>query len=168
MEFRGSRIRAAIGSESVVAFAALCCRYQGKRRGFHGGACPAEMVVPCVVLRSSNSTVEWEDLPPYEPEWWSLRTAVSAIATPAIEQPAPTRRPISRRQVDLFQRPAEAPGGAAGWIEPLVVSPTYQQQGARRCAGRPRPSSSSVSCCSLISETDESSGSTSRSNHRCH
>jgi hypothetical protein len=139
MEFRGSRIRAAIGSESVIALAALRCRYQGKRRGYHGGVCPAEMVVPCFVLRSSNSEVPetWEDLPPYEPDWWSLRSGTLTVTAPAVEKRLLPRRQAGRKQPELFQRPVEAPSGPAAWIEQLVVSPTYQQQARAAVRGAP-------------------------------
>jgi hypothetical protein len=139
MEFRGSRVRAATGSESVIALAALRRRYQGKRRGYHGGVCPAEMVVTCVVLRSSNSIVPetWEDLPPYEPEWWSMRGGVSAVATAAVEKSSPIRRPAAQKQPDLFAKPVEAPSGTAAWIEHLVVSPTYQEQARAAVRGTP-------------------------------
>jgi hypothetical protein len=139
MEFQGSRIRAATGSESVIVLAALRCRYQGKRRGYHGGVCPAEMVVPCVVLRSSNSSVPeaWEDLPPYEPEWWSLRSGMPPVVASAVEKRLPARRQTGQKQADLFQQPVEAPSGTAAWIEQLVVSPTYLQQSRAAVRGAP-------------------------------
>jgi hypothetical protein len=137
MEFRGSRVCATIGSESVIALAALRRRYQGKRRGYHGGVCPAEMVVPCVVLRSSNSTVPetWEDLPPYEPEWWSVRAGMLAVTTS--RNALPTLRQPAQKQADLFPPTVEAPSGPATWIDQLVVSPTYQQQARAAVRGAP-------------------------------
>lgn len=139
MLLQGPRIRAAIGSESVVALAALRGRYQGKRRGYHGGVCPAEMIVPCAVLRSSNCTVPeiWEDLPPYEPEWWSLRSGISTLAVSGVEKTSPIRRPTAQKQPDLFSKPVDTSGDATGWIEQLLASPTYQQQARAAVRGAP-------------------------------
>jgi len=139
MEFRGARVRAAVGSDSVVALAAPRCRYQGKRRGYHGGVCPAEMAVPCVVLRSSNTNVvkTWEDLPPYEPEWWSLRAEASPTVKLAVVEPLPPRRRVDQKQPELFQRPVEAPAVTSAWIEQLIASPTYQQQARAAVRGAP-------------------------------
>jgi hypothetical protein len=139
MEFCGARVQAATGSERVVELAALRRRYQGKRRGYHGGVCPAEMVVPCVVLRSSNTDVPdtWEDLPPYEPEWWSLRAGISQVATIESVKSSTTRRPFAQKQADLFHQPVEVSGGASAWIEQLLGSATYQQQARAAVRGAP-------------------------------
>ena len=137
MEFRGPRIRAATGSDSVVVLSAPRRRYQGKRRGYHGGVSPAEMVVSCVVLRNAGTDVPelWEDLPPYEPEWWSFRGAQALPASPLGEKTPPPRL-AAQKQGELFRKPtpmAEKPG----WIEQLVVSATYQQQTRAAVRGAP-------------------------------
>jgi len=139
MEFRGTRIRAAVGSDSVVALATLRSRYQGKRRGYHGGVCPAEVIVPCVVLRSSNTGVPktWEDLPPCEPEWWSLRADAAPVVKLVAEKPLPANRRADQKQPELFQRPVEAPESASAWIEQLMSSATYQQQARAAVRGAP-------------------------------
>jgi hypothetical protein len=139
MEFRGVRIQAATGSESVVALAALRRRYQGKRRGYHGGVCAAEMVVPCVVLRTSNTGVPeaWEELPPFEPEWWSLRVTQPSAPRLAVEQPAVPRLQSAKKQGDLFQAPTAASVGVVEWIEELVLSSTYREQTRAGVRGAP-------------------------------
>jgi len=136
MELSGPRVQAANGTNRIIALAQPRRRYQGKRRGYHGGVCPAEMVVPCVVLRSSNTEVskEWEDLPPYEPSWWSLRPD---IQTEVILKPLPTLRTSVRKQPELFQPPAESVAGNVAWIDQLVVSSTYQQQVRATVRGAP-------------------------------
>lgn len=141
MEFRGSRVQATTGSESVIALAARRCRYQGKRRGYHGGVCPAEMVVPCAVFRSSNTAVPdaWEDLPPYEPEWWSVREPVVDGVQVMVEQPLSSRRPLMQKQTELFQHPTKTADGTAAWIEQLMLSSTYQQQARAAVRGAPVP-----------------------------
>ena len=139
MEFRGTRVRAAVGADSVVALASPRRRYQGKRRGYHGGVCPAELVVPCVVLRSSNTEVPkaWEDLPPYEPEWWSLRQEVLMPVNLLAEQPLPAHRRTGQKQAELFNPPVETPQGTSAWIEQLIASSTYQQQARAAVRGAP-------------------------------
>ncbi|MCX6926388.1 MAG: BREX-2 system phosphatase PglZ, partial [Verrucomicrobia bacterium] len=138
MEFRGQRIRAATGSDSIVALSAPRRRYQGKRRGYHGGACPAEMVVSCVILRNASTDVpkSWEDLPPYEPEWWSLRAAQALPATPLSEKASVPPRLAAQKQGELFKKPTPT-AGTSDWIEQLVVSATYQQQTRAAVRGAP-------------------------------
>jgi hypothetical protein len=137
MEFRGPRIRAATGSDSVVVLSAPRRRYQGKRRGYHGGVSPAEMVVSCVVLRNAGTDVPelWEDLPPYEPEWWSFRGAQALPASPLGEKTPPPRL-AAQKQGELFRKPAPM-AEKPGWIEQLVVSATYQQQTRAGVRGAP-------------------------------
>lgn len=139
MEFHGPRIRAAVGADSVIALAALRCRYQGKRRGYHGGVCPAEMVIPCVALRSSNTDVSklWEDLPPYEPEWWSLRAESSSPVKVEAKKPVASHRHPGQKQPELFPRAVEAPGAVSEWIDQLFQSSIYQQQTRAAVRGAP-------------------------------
>jgi hypothetical protein len=138
MEFRGPRIKAATGSDSVIALSAPRRRYQGKRRGYHGGTCPAEMVVSCAVLRNASTQVskQWEDLPPFEPAWWSLHAAPVATTVSAPVEKAPVRVLASQKQGDLFKKPT-LPAGKAEWIAQLVASATYQQQTRAAVRGAP-------------------------------
>ena len=145
MEFRGPRIRAATGFESIVALSVPRRRYQGKRRGYHGGVCPAEMVIPCAVLRNAGTIVPklWVDQPPCEPAWWSLcaevqtSSSVPTIATTNVQVIPQVRRQIPQKQADLFQIEDVKQDQKLPWIEQLVVSPTYVQQ--KRAAVRGAP-----------------------------
>jgi hypothetical protein len=139
LEFSGPRIRAATGSDSVVVLAASRRRYQGKRRGYHGGVCPGEMVVPCVVLRGANLDVPetLQDLPPYEPDWWSLRATPSAAATPTLPAAKEPRRRDGEKQGELFGKPSTAVPESGDWIELLVVSPTFREQTRATVRGAP-------------------------------
>lgn len=141
MEFKGPRIRAATRSESVVALAEPRLRYQGKRRGYHGGVCPAEMVVPCVVLRSARTELpeEWTDLPPYEPQWWSSRTMVAVPAmTPTARAPVQSRRSRpGEDQGDLFHAAPVPQAETSDWISKLLSCELYQEQARQAVRGAP-------------------------------
>jgi hypothetical protein len=132
-ELRGPRITAATGVDCIVALGAQRLRYQGKRRGYHGGICPQELLVPCVVLRSSNCEVpdSWDDLPPYEPEWWTPRQTAAALPPTRTLLPAPTK--AASKQPELF------PSGPANdtWIADLIASPTYAEQTKATVRGAP-------------------------------
>lgn len=141
MALSGPRVRAATQCDSIVALAAPRLRYQGKRRGYHGGVCPAEMVVPCVVLRSANTPLpeEWNDLPPYEPAWWSSRSPISEPVTPALPPaPAQVHRPRAKgNQGELFQAVADVRIETSDWISQLLSSEVYQEQARQAVRGAP-------------------------------
>lgn len=73
-------------------------RYGPLKAGYHGGATPAEVVVPVIVLVPGTEVPEGSGLrlaPPQTPSWWSLAPA----AAPTVEveiRPTNTRRPGSR------------------------------------------------------------------------
>ena len=138
MEFKGPRIRAATKHESIITLAAQRLRYQGKRRGYHGGVLPSEMVVPCVVLRSANTEAEsWVDRPPYEPDWWSVRSTPQIPAVAELVSARPAHR-LTQPQRDLFEKPTNPAPVASEWIGKLFESPLYQEQ-SQRAAVRGAP-----------------------------
>jgi hypothetical protein len=68
-------------------------RYGPLKAGYHGGASPAEAVIPVAVL-VPGAVPEGTGLilaPPQEPAWWPDPAAPGPVATPA-----PTRRPAAR------------------------------------------------------------------------
>lgn len=135
LEFKGTRIRAAIGADSVVVLGKQRARYQGKRRGYHGGVAPSEMIVPCVILRNIGTSVteEWMDLPPYEPEWWSLRVAVQGIESKPSAKADKSPR-ATKPQGELFEARVAAPV-TADWIKRFFDSEVYQQQSRQTVRG---------------------------------
>ena len=84
-------------------------RYGPLKAGYHGGAAPAEAVVPVVVL-TPGAVPEDADLrlaPPQEPAWWL--DPLDAVAPARL--PAPIRAAApgpSRPAADLRRRPQEA------------------------------------------------------------
>jgi hypothetical protein len=91
-------------------------RYGPMKAGYHGGASPAEAVVPVTVLVSGDVPAEsgLRLAPPQEPSWWTdpVLPAVSGLPTAssaggATRAPASTPRP-PKPSPDLAKRPGEA------------------------------------------------------------
>ena len=141
MELSGPRIRAATQRDSIVALAAPRLRYQAKRRGYHGGISPAEMIVPGVLLRNASMELPegWNDLPPYEPSWWSSRTTATqpaALPLPTVTVQARRQRP-GDDQGELFQAAQAVAVEGADWISRLLSSEAYQEQARQAVRGAP-------------------------------
>lgn len=97
-------------------------RYGPLKAGYHGGAAPAEVVVPVVLLVPSGADETPGALArPQEPAWWLGPIGAIAVSVPVIETPQP----------DLFEQavPAASRMGAQ-----VTGSATWAQQ--RRLAGR--------------------------------
>jgi hypothetical protein len=137
----------------IVAGADDGIRYNAiAKHGYHGGATPAEVLCPLLVLTSSGVELDgWVPLPPYAPAWWepesapveidlddgAAATAVAAPAGPTRDEPqlsllepepAPTASPASPA--------APTSAGSAAWLAQLLSSPRLADQ--RRLAGRAR------------------------------
>jgi hypothetical protein len=127
-------------------------RYGPLKAGYHGGASPAEAVVPVAVL-VSGAVPEESDLglaPPQEPTWWldpaAPVTALTPPAAKAAEAPRPVTdyraRPGQEAVPTLFDEPSAeaaptAPGKSAAVdtaAAAVVKSPAYAAQ--KRIAGR--------------------------------
>ena len=139
-------------------------RYGPLKAGYHGGAAPAEAVVPVVVLVPGGAIPADTELrlaPPQEPAWWldPLDTAGPAHTPASTQAAAPGP---SRPAADFRQRPQEA--AATLFDEPdtepaqvhsptaaqvstgasaVLTSPTYAAQ--KRVAGRVSVSDDQVS-----------------------
>lgn len=94
---QGSRVLKHQGSAVLPATERL--RYGPLKAGYHGGATPAEVVVPLVVLVPGDDVPEDTGLtlaPAQQPTWWDRAAAgapaIVDVAVPAPE-PAPSRRP---------------------------------------------------------------------------
>lgn len=91
----GVRVR---GGQAILP-AVERLRYTGLKAGYHGGATPAEVVVPVVVLVPDTAPEMWDAAglsvaPPQRPAWWDAPVAAAGEspvlpATPA-ETPPPT------------------------------------------------------------------------------
>lgn len=79
-------------------------RYASRKAGYHGGACPGEVVVPIMVfahvhssdLDSENSWGAYDIAPPTHPAWWLVGTTPSH-ATTSHATTSPTRTTRKRK-----------------------------------------------------------------------
>ena len=105
---RGPRVIVGEGEGEVVAAVDEAIHYTPKRAGYHGGASPAEVVIPVITLLPSDSLLPpgwWVyDYDSHAPAWWNAPTrGTSAETEPRLEtKPAATRR-----------KRTEAPGESA-------------------------------------------------------
>lgn len=114
-------------------------RYTGIRAGYHGGAAPAEVVVPVLVLAEPNEPkAKLIPAGTVQPAWWDPDVVASTAPTlPEVARPALKARPVI--QPDLFDEPAEpetapAPPPTAGPGATVVASKAYAAQ--QKMAGR--------------------------------
>ena len=118
-------------------------RYGPLKAGYHGGAHPAEVVVPVIVLRRAADVDEQSALPPQEPRWWlgPVETASSLSQQPERAVTPSRRRPSATPSPSLFEiEPAVSPVSSLGAA--VVASPAFAQQLAlnpRLASGRPLP-----------------------------
>lgn len=137
---KGSRVLT--DGEAVLPFDERL-RYGPLKAGYHGGAAPAEVVVPLVVLAPDEQTGAAAGLaaaPPQEPAWW-LRPVDGHAEDSAPRQVA--RSTSVQDGPDLFgdlpspatqAPPPSKPGSSAGIGSAVVKSRTYKNQ--RKVAGR--------------------------------
>lgn len=140
----GRRIQQATGQPEVVCLAKKGLRYQTKKRGYHGGACVQEVVVPFTVLRhvACPPPEGWDDLPPFQPSWW--RTESLGGLEPPLPAPVPAKpRAVAeprRPELDLFAHAARQAGQPqADWLQVLLQSGLYIEQAQRAARGAPTP-----------------------------
>lgn len=142
VEFTGRRIDQAVGAVGVVCLTRRDVRYQAKRRGYHGGACVQEVVVPLTALRHVGTSLPegWHDLPPFQPPWWDLKPLSGeepvAVSRPVTPPPRVAGRPSG--ELDLFGPAGRVEGGhEKDWLGALLNTELYREQ-IRRAARIPR------------------------------
>jgi len=124
----GPRVQHAIGRTEVTVAWSRNIRYSSKKRGYHGGASPLEVVIPLAIL-VHQSTKElppgWSEAAPspYFPDWWRLAIEQAPvreiIITPATEKVT--------ADLPLFTQPA-AKKQTSDWIEALLDGEIYEEQ----------------------------------------
>ena len=128
---RGDRVLVPGNAEILAVSERL--RYGPLKAGYHGGAAPAEVVVPLVVLVPIELAQDPEIslAPPQQPVWWLEEVAElpndrSAVSSAALATAMPT----------LFDEPAEDRTSARGaGLGPAIVgSAVYREQ--QQLAGR--------------------------------
>jgi len=129
--------RVALGGGAVVLPWREELRYGPRKSGYHGGASPAEAVIPLIVLSAGDegAVPGWSGAPIASPSWW--REPITDAAAPAPQPvPAPRRnnRPPTQETAlfDLEPTAAAAPAAHQPQVEPrqglidaLLTSETY-------------------------------------------
>jgi len=121
-------------------------RYGPLKAGYHGGATPAEVVVPVIVLVPGAEVPDNTGLrlaPPQEPLWWTVAPGPEPtveVALPA-SRPSQTPRRPAEQETALFDvatvEPPPAPGPTTRTVslgDVITTSATYAQQ--RAVSGR--------------------------------
>ncbi|MGW2395400.1 BREX-2 system phosphatase PglZ [Kitasatospora sp. NPDC001664] len=104
-------------------------RYGPLKAGYHGGAAPAEVIVPVCVLTPTSEPDGWRYAPPQSPDWWRGPVAVEdAAAKPATQ---PVRRDTEDSGPTLFDVPPAAPAGRKDLAASVIASRTYRDQRSR-------------------------------------
>jgi PglZ domain len=135
---QGQRVRDALGESAVTAAWSRELRYASKKRGYHGGVSPQELVVPLAILRHlKNDVPGWTDVTPapFRPEWWSLTETSLPVAVAV-----PARSSSKKSQeLDLFVTtwPAQE---SKGWISELLEGAVYAEASKRGVRGVPAAS----------------------------
>lgn len=133
----GSRVLTPEGATQVVCLWSEAGRYTGRKNGYHGGASPAEAVVPLSVFAPAGINVAGcVPAIPQQPEWWDL----PALAPKPVASVAVALRPTSKRAptapegqgalFDAEELPVAPPPKAADtdWIAAVLGSGLYASQ----------------------------------------
>jgi hypothetical protein len=131
---RGSRVAA--GDGNVVLPWREELRYGPRKAGYHGGASPAEAVIPLLLFSAVDDArlPGWGDAPVAAPDWWRepLPEESSGVLAPRARKGTP---PPAQSET-LFEVPAAAPTAPAAqppdFVETLVASDLYRQRRGTR------------------------------------
>lgn len=93
-------------------------RYGPRKAGYHGGATPAEMVIPLLVFSPAGDLTApgWSEAPVTSPAWWreSARTGPGRPAVPTPRGGTRTRRKADTGPTLFDELPAQAPPAGTG------------------------------------------------------
>ncbi len=125
-------------------------RFGMKKKGYHGGASPQEVVLPLGVFALPETTAQlagWREVGPEEPVWWRWRGGADAapasapsgpnrggdVASAEAAEPRPSaaarRVPPRGETGDLFAAlEPEAPRAAETWIDRLFSTDLFAEQ----------------------------------------
>ncbi|PQO28927.1 BREX-2 system phosphatase PglZ [Blastopirellula marina] len=133
-------------------------RYGMKKNGYHGGLSPQEMIVPIVVLASTDSFPKaWSEQLIDTPDWWDVS---SPSTIPKAEKPVPKLKPVASKPIDTLFDMEEEPQLAVTdaaipqWVSSLLSSPVFEDQ--KRFAGRGVPTDEIFA--RLLSSLDQRGG----------
>lgn len=126
VRFTGDRVLQHDGDAVLAVDEQL--RYGPMKAGYHGGAAPAEVVVPVHVLTAGSPPAGWTLAVPQAPLWWYGPGA--PVAAPAVG-PAPAATSRKMGQPTLFDEPAAAPLPAVDLAAEVIASAVFAEQRAR-------------------------------------
>ena len=132
---RGPRVLG--GDGGVVLPWADDVRYAPKKGGYHGGASPAEVLVPLVVLtRDERPGFGAASTEP--PPWWTgAAPAAAPVATAAA--PSSRRRPAQEQLFEPEVHATVAEAGVPAWVSALLDSSLWKTRSTGRRAILDRP-----------------------------
>lgn len=137
IKISGSRVLQALGRSEITAAWSGGLRYASKKRGYHGGVSPQEMIIPLTVLRHLNSSPPegWSDISPspFRPEWWRLSGEAAAVAATRAEVEKTSKATAG---LELFTH-AAASTSATRWIDELLDGEVYREQCKQAVRGAP-------------------------------
>jgi hypothetical protein len=134
---RGSRV--AKGNGQVVLPWREEIRYGPRKAGYHGGASPAEAVIPLLIFSDGDEDAVpgWAGAPVASPDWWRESLPVNVEPAP-VKRGRTTPRPTVQTE-SLFEvaapdpAPVEKPeAGRPSLIEALLASDIYRQRRGTR------------------------------------
>lgn len=134
--------RVLLGGGAVVLPIDERLYYGVTKHGYHGGATPAEVLVPIEVLARPLPD-GWTPRPLAAPHWWVDGAGQVSLPT-AVREPARSRKKPLPDQEALFETPA-APIASSGapratarpWIDRLLASPAFAANPQRSRLPRP-------------------------------
>ncbi len=123
----GPRVLA--GGGQVIAPWVEDHRYAAKAAGYHGGASPAEVCIPFVILARENQSAPtgYEVAGPQAPTWWER--GATPVTTPPTDKPRRRAPEVSKGQESLFTPTPADP--VADLVDRVLASDTYARQRAR-------------------------------------
>ena len=141
--------RVAVEGHRLIAPWSERVRYGMMKNGYHGGLTPQEMVVPIVVLSSSDKfPAGWREQPVDTPAWWDDPVRVETL----VVQPKPVLKPAKPEPGTLFDlrggeetheepkkagEPKKAEEPCPAWVPRLLASAVFEQQ--KQLGGRGLP-----------------------------
>lgn len=134
----GQRVQQAIGRDEVTAVWSRGIRFAGKKRGYHGGASPLEVVIPFSILihRNVDRPETWSEVvpSPSRPDWWSLTIRADADTKRSATTVLPSS-PVTAG-LDLFVH-AASKGREEDWISKLLAGEVYAERQKLAVRGAP-------------------------------
>jgi hypothetical protein len=132
--------RVALGHGKVVLPWREEIRYGPRKAGYHGGAAPAEAVIPLLVLTAGDEEAlpGWAAAPIASPEWWREPLAGADSPAPAVPVRPRRSRPVPTPQpevlFDLLPATADATPAAPppALTKALLASERYAQRRGTR------------------------------------